>query len=105
MKLQKPTENFVRPNPENACYILEFEVIEPTNDIERRGEKLSLTEHGEYCPEKGLRGYNLLFLLDHPSHYWVSKIVMRETVYEIPVDREKNWRPRTSPQLKKYILE
>ncbi len=70
--------------------IIEFEVIAPTNDLEKIGEKLTIGKMGEYCPDNSLRGYNLLFLLDHTMHYRVSKIMMRGKVYEIPADRKKN---------------
>lgn len=71
--------------------ILEFEVINPTNDLETVGEILSLSSFGEYCPENSLRGYSLLFLLDHPKYYRVSKIIQQGTIYVIPIDRKQNW--------------
>lgn len=70
--------------------ITEFEVISPTNDIETVGEKLELSMFGEYCPDASLRGYSLLFLLDHPSHYRVSKVIIQGVSYVIPKDREKD---------------
>jgi hypothetical protein len=85
--------------------ILEFEVIAPTCDIEVVGEKLTLSEFGEYCPDNSLRGYSLLSLLDHPLHYRVSKIVMKGVKYIIPIDREKNYIPKFHPDtMKKYYL-
>lgn len=76
---------------ENHTAILEFEVVNPTDELETVGEKLSLSPYGEYCPERSLRGYALLFLLDHPDHYRVSKIIMRGLIYIIPEGREKNY--------------
>jgi hypothetical protein len=84
--------------------ILEFEIIAPTNDLEKVGETLSLSTFGEYCPQKSMRGYNLLYLLDHPKHYRVSSIVMRGTVYIIPKGREQNYVPRFSKDTEKYHL-
>jgi hypothetical protein len=76
---------------ENKHYtaILEFEVINPTNDMESVGEILSLSSFGEYCPENSLRGYSLLFLLDHPKYYRVSKIAQQGISYTIPIDRKQ----------------
>lgn len=71
--------------------IIEFEVIKPTNDMETIGEKLKLSQFGEYCPDNSLRGYGLLHLLDNPLFYRVSKIIMQGRVYIIPADREKNY--------------
>ena len=90
---------------ENYTAILEFEITNITCGSEKVGEKLSLSEFGEYCPKKGLRGYSLLFLLDHPAHYRVSKIVMKGKNYIIPADRDKNYYPLTHPDLAKYIVK
>lgn len=71
--------------------IIEFEVIFPANCIEKVGEKLKLSLFGEFCPDKSLRGYSLLFLLDNPMHYRVSKVKMKGRVFSIPSDRKKNY--------------
>lgn len=76
---------------ENYTAIKQFIVIKPTNKYETVGEEIDLSRFGEFCPDKSLRGYTLLFLLDHPDHYRVSKIVMKGITYNIPQDREKNW--------------
>jgi hypothetical protein len=62
---------------QNYTAILEFEVIEPTNEIEYIGEKITLSAFGEYCPKKSMRGYSLLYLLDNPKYYRVSRIIER----------------------------
>ena len=87
---------------ERYTTITEFEVIEPTNDIETIGEKIKLSAFGEYCPDGSLRGYSLLHLLDHQLHYRVSKIIMQGNEYEIPLGREQNWYPKIHPELKKF---
>lgn len=90
---------------ENYTSVLEFTITNPTNDMERVGERLELSMFGEYCPKKSARGYNLLFLLDHPKHYRVSKIIMKGIKYVIPADRNKNYYPLTHPDLAKYIVD
>ena len=70
--------------------ISEFEVIKPANDLETVGEKLLLSRFGEYCPKNSLRGYSLLFLLENPKFYRVSKVVMKGTEYVIAAKRPKN---------------
>lgn len=88
---------------ENLTTIVEFEVIAPTNDLETVGEKIVLSEFGEYCPEGGsLRGYSLLVLLDHSLHYRVSKIMMQGKTYIIPEDRKKNYKTGFHPETMKY---
>ncbi len=84
--------------------ITEFEVIAPTNDLEFIGEKLKLSNFGEFCPDNGLRGYSLLSLLDHPSHYRVSKMTMKGKSYIVPADREKDYAPKFHPETYKYII-
>lgn len=84
--------------------IIEFTVIAPTNDLERIGEKIELTNFGEYCSDNSLRGYSLLHLLDHPAHYRVSRIMMRGKFYEIPPEREKNFAPSHHPETMKYLI-
>jgi hypothetical protein len=71
--------------------ILEFEIIKPIDDDEKQNEPLILTYSGEYRPVCSMRGYPLLYLLDNPDHYRVSKIMMRGISYVIPGDREKNY--------------
>lgn len=89
---------------EHYTTITEFEVIAPTNDIEKVGWLLKLSAFGEYCPDNSLCGYSLLHLLDHPLHYRVSKIMMKGKVYEIPADRKKNYAPAYHPETMKYYL-
>lgn len=89
---------------DNDTGILEFEVIAPTNDLEQIGEKLTLSKFGEYCPDNSLRGYNLLFLLDHTLHYRVSKIMMKGKAYEIPADRKKNYVTDMHPHSLKFRI-
>lgn len=67
----------------NWTAILEFEVIKPKSDIETKGEKISLSIFGEYCPEGSLRGYQLAYLLLNPKHYRPTKIVSRGVESEI----------------------
>lgn len=61
--------------------ITEFEVINPTNEMESIGEKLYLSSFGEYCPDNSLRGYSLLALLQSPENYRPSKIISRGQEY------------------------
>ncbi len=82
--------------------ILEFEVISPTNDLEKVGDKLTLDKFGEYLPANSKRGNNLLFLLDHTMHYRISKIMMRGTTYVIPADRKKNYITDVHPESLKF---
>lgn len=49
--------------------ILSFVVIKPTNELESVGEILHLCHHGEYCPNKSLRGYSLTYLLANSQNY------------------------------------
>jgi hypothetical protein len=49
--------------------ITDFVVIKPTNEIETKGEILTLSIFGEYCPEASLRGYELKDLLLQPENY------------------------------------
>lgn len=81
----------LRNRPENITAITQFEVILPSNEIETIGEKLNLSLFGEYCPDNSLRGYSLLFLLDNPMHYRVSKIKNNGSEFVIPAEREKNY--------------
>lgn len=99
-KKSKVDRKIPKIKKEYTSAILEFEVIWPTNDQDMIGEKLPLSVFGEYGP----RGYTLLYLLDHPAHYRVSRVLMRGIKYEIPIDREKNWRPKQHPELNKYIV-
>lgn len=87
---------------ENQTTIIEFEVIAPTNDMEKIGKKLELSDFGMYCPDGSLRGYSLLFLLDHTLHYRISKIMMQGKVYEIPVNRPKNYTAESHPDTFKF---
>ncbi len=79
---------------ENRTTITEFEVILPITSLETVGEKLKLSNFGEYCPDNSLRGYQLLYLLDHPKYYRISQVMMKGINYIIPIDREKNWREK-----------
>lgn len=87
---------------ENYTAILEFEVIAPTNDVEKVGEVLKLSHFGEYCPDNSMRGYSLLHLLDHPSHYRISKIISKGETFSIPAGRELDYLPRYFPETMKY---
>jgi hypothetical protein len=59
----------------NWTAITEFEVVKPTNEMETKGEKLKLSQFGEYCPDGSLRGYQFAFLLLHNKNYRPTKIV------------------------------
>lgn len=86
-------------------YITEFEIISPTNDAEKAGDKLTLRRSGVFCPVgKPERGYSLLTLLDHPLHYRVSKLVDQGRSFVIPADRKKNYAPSWHPNKMKYNL-
>lgn len=86
--------------------IVEFEVIAPTDATEKVGDKLSLSDFGDYYPEDFAKtqygGRNLLFLLDHTLHYRVSKIMMKGKVYIIPADRKKNYITDMHPSSLKF---
>lgn len=72
--------------------IIEFEVIKPNSHFaETKGEKLKLSMFGEFCPDNSLRGYSLLFLLDNPLYYRISKIVEKGKILVIPADRKQNY--------------
>lgn len=71
--------------------IIEFEVVKPSNADETIGDKITLNEFGEFNDENLRRGHSLLYLLDNPEHYRVSKLVMRGINYIIPLDRKKNY--------------
>lgn len=61
--------------------ILSFEVIKPSNELETAGEILQLSQFGEYCPEKSLRGYQLQELLMKPEYYQPKEIIQKgETI-------------------------
>lgn len=68
----------------NQTYILEFEVVKPTNDMETIGEILYLSQFGEYCPNGSLRGYALAYLLYNSQNYRVSKIMQKGIIIVIP---------------------
>ena len=59
----------------NYTTILEFEVINPQNDMEYVGEKLELSSFGEYCPDASLRGYSLEYLLRNNQNYIPTIII------------------------------
>lgn len=90
---------------ENYTAILEFEVIAPTNEMEYVGEKISLSQFGEYCPENSMRGYSLLFLIDHPNHYRVTKITQRGKTLVLSPDRKQNYAPDFHPETQKFKIE
>lgn len=87
----------------NDTRILEFTIIAPTCDIETTGEVLKLSPFGEFCPDNSLRAYSLLFLLDHPLHYRISKIAMKGTNFIIPEDREQNYEPLRNRETLKFF--
>lgn len=84
--------------------ITEFEVIAPTNDMEKVGDKFELTVFGEFSSENGKQIYALIYLLDHPLHYRVNKIVMRGVSYIVPSDREFNYATKHHSVNFKYKL-
>lgn len=61
----------------NWTAILEFEIIKPQNEIEKKGEKIKLSPFGEYCPDNSLRAYQLGYLLMCPKNYRPTKIVCK----------------------------
>lgn len=63
--------------------ITEFEVIRPTNELEKAGEKLKLSAFGEFCPDNSMRAYDLLYLLLLPQYYRISKIVDKGIGYKM----------------------
>jgi hypothetical protein len=81
-------------------YIDEFEVIKASNDLEAVGEKLKLSQFGEYCPDNSLRGYSLIYLLDNPEYYRPCLIVMQGHGYVTAIDREKNYAHRGDEKYK-----
>lgn len=104
MKQKNKKPDFIYPKKKDASAILEFIITNPVNEIEKVGEKLALCSDGEYRAGKGPRRYNLIFLLDHPAHYRVSRILMKEIKYCLPADREKNWFPTTHPENLKFVV-
>lgn len=104
MKQKNTKPDFIYPKKKDASAILEFIVTNPVDETEKIGEKLSLCLDGEYRPGKGFRRYNLIFLLDHPAHYRVSRILMKEIKYSLPENREKNWFPTTHPENIKFVV-
>lgn len=96
---------FAYPKRTNACLISEFEVVNPTNEFESIGLKFTMDVKGRYRVPGRILEYSLLFLLDHPLHYRISKVVMNGIQYVIPVDREKNWFPKTHPETYKFKVK
>lgn len=91
----------ILPPIEHIPLVLEFEVIAPTRDSEVIGDIYRLDEDGYYV--RGLYSKSLLFMLDHPAHYRISKIRMQNHSYQIPRDREQNYFPTFHPDFNKYI--
>lgn len=89
---------------EHYTAITEFEVIAPRNDVEKVGDKITLSGNGYYLSEDNRRQYSLLSLIDHPLHFRVSKIIMQGVTFEIPADREQNYSPKFHPETMKYYL-
>lgn len=74
------TANFIGKNEssylvKDLTAIFEFEVINPKDELEQKGEILTLSMFGEYCPPQSLRGYQLEELLSYPSNYRVKTII------------------------------
>ena len=65
-----------KPKRHQYTAILEFEVIKPES-YETEGEKLFLSMHGEYCPKRSMRGYQLIELLMKPDNYRPVTIVQK----------------------------
>ena len=76
------TDNsFYKPKKHEYTTITEFEVIKPTDVIEKKNERLILSNFGEYCPKNSLRGYALEELLLKPKNYRpIVVIQMGETI-------------------------
>lgn len=73
--------SFHKPRKEQYTTITEFEVVEPQYELETIGERLKLSNFGEYCPDASMRGYSLEELLTKPKHYRVKVIIqMGETI-------------------------
>lgn len=88
----KAKPSYCVPTKGNECYITEFEVIVPLNDMEKIGDKYSLSaDNGYYISKNKKVSNSLLLMLDHDNHYRVSKIVMNGIQYIIPKDRTKNY--------------
>ncbi len=73
--------SFHKPRKEQYTTITEFEVIKPQNEYETVGERLELSDFGEYCPKQSMRGYSLEELLIKPENYKPKVIIqMGETI-------------------------
>ena len=104
MKQKSKKPDFIYPKKKDASAILEFIVTNPVGENEKVGEKLALNVDGEYHSGDRKRRYNLIFLLDHPAHYRVSRVLMQEIKYSLPEDRERNWFPTTHPENLKFVV-
>lgn len=67
--------------------IVQFEVINPRHELETKGEILTQSIYGEYCPEASLRGYSLESLLSAPNHYRPILIMDRGELKSIGVEK------------------
>lgn len=72
-------------------YITEFEVVQPANNLEKAGQKIDLMPIGSYQNENGGSGYSLIYLLENPSYYRVSEIVMCGAKLKVPNGRSTNY--------------
>jgi hypothetical protein len=54
--------------------VLEFEIIKPTDELEKTGEKLYLSYHGGYSPPRSLRGYKFEELISKPKNYRATRL-------------------------------
>lgn len=60
-----------------------FEIVKPKHNNEHKGEILTLSFFGEYCPENSLRGYSLNFLLLNNKNYKPIKTIVKGIEYNL----------------------
>ena len=68
----------------NYTAITEFVVLKPKDELETVGEKLRLSNFGEYCPDNSLRGYTLQELLINSENYKPSVIIEMGKTISLP---------------------
>lgn len=87
--------------------ILEFVVIAPQHELETVGEKLKLTEFGEYCPDNSFRSYELYELLAKPQFYRPWKLVKngKEQFFVLPATIENQFLPNAEYSSNMAIAE
>lgn len=75
------------PNAQkNYTAILEFEIIKPNNFQEKLGERLVLSNFGEYTKKESLMGYSLDELVLHPERFRPKVICQEGVVIELNYD-------------------